>query len=83
MIVMQSLTKKLETWNTLTINNDAEIGSLTPKTVQTSELSDPAGIIPTGIDTASALSLLMRRPLSTCRAINNELANNIIIPNQL
>jgi hypothetical protein len=38
---------------TLTIDNAADIGSLTPKTVQTSELSDPAGIIPIGTETAS------------------------------
>jgi hypothetical protein len=67
---------------TLTINNDAEIGSLTPKTVQTSELSDPAGIIPTGMDTASALSVLLRRPFSTCRTINIQLAKRLLaIPN--
>ena len=51
--------------------------------MQTSELSEPAGIIPTGFDTASVLSLLSRRPLSTCRAINDEVANKIIITNQL
>jgi hypothetical protein len=68
---------------TLTINTDAEIGSLTPKTVQTSELSDPAGIIPTGMDTASALSLLLRRPFSTWRTINIQLANKLLaIPNE-
>lgn len=38
---------------TLTIDIAAEIGSLTPNTVQTSELSDPAGIIPIGTDTAT------------------------------
>jgi len=37
---------------TLTIDNAAEIGSLTPKTVQISELSDPAGIIPIGTEAA-------------------------------
>lgn len=37
---------------TLTIDSAAEIGSLTPKTVQTSELSDPAGIIPIGTEAA-------------------------------
>jgi len=38
---------------TLTTDSAAEIGSLTPKTVQTSELSDPAGIIPIGTEAAT------------------------------
>jgi hypothetical protein len=38
---------------TLTTDNAADIGSLTPNTVQTSELSDPAGIIPIGMETAA------------------------------
>lgn len=31
----------------------AEIGSLIPRTVQTKELSEPAGIMPIGTETAS------------------------------
>ena len=38
---------------TLTMDSAAEIGSLTPKTVQTSELSDPAGIIPIRTEAAT------------------------------
>jgi len=38
---------------TLTMDSAAEIGSLTPMTVQTSELSDPAGIIPIGTEAAT------------------------------
>jgi hypothetical protein len=41
-------------------------------------LSDPAGIIPTGIDTASVLSLLLRRPLNTCRIIRAELTYKLL-----
>lgn len=38
---------------TFTIAIAAEIGSLTPRTVHTSELSEPAGITPIGIDIPS------------------------------
>lgn len=38
---------------TFTIEIAAETGSLTPRTVQTSELSEPAGIIPMGIEIPS------------------------------
>ena len=44
--------KQNKVFLTLTIDNAAEIGSLTPKTVQISELSDPAGIIPIGTEAA-------------------------------
>jgi hypothetical protein len=44
--------KENKVFFTLTIDNAAEIGSLTPKTVQISELSDPAGIIPIGTEAA-------------------------------
>ena len=38
---------------TFTMAIAAETGSLTPRTVHTSELSEPAGIIPIGIDIPS------------------------------
>jgi len=38
---------------TFTIAIAAETGSLTPRTVHTNELSEPAGIIPIGIDIPS------------------------------
>jgi len=43
----------MELQHTFTTAIAAEIGSLTPKTVQTRELSEPAGIIPIGIEIAS------------------------------
>lgn len=45
----------------------AEIGSLIPRTVQTKELSEPAGIMPIGTETASFWSFLLRSPLRTCK----------------
>lgn len=50
---------------TFTIAIAAEIGSLTPRTVHTSELSEPAGMIPIGIDIPSFWLSLLRRPLRT------------------
>ena len=44
----------------------AEIGSLTPRTVQISELSEPAGIIPIGIEIPSFWLSLISRPFRTC-----------------
>ena len=52
---------------TFTIANAAETGSLTPRTVQTSELSEPAGIIPIGIEIASFWLPLLSRPFRTCK----------------
>lgn len=51
--------------DTFTIAMAAETGSLTPRTVHTSELSEPAGIIPIGIDIPSFWLSLLRRPLRT------------------
>ena len=45
----------------------AEIGSLTPRTVQTNELSEPAGIIPIGIEIPSFWLSLLNRPFKTCK----------------
>lgn len=50
---------------TFTIAIAAETGSLTPRTVHTSELSEPAGIIPIGIDIPSFWLSLLSRPLTT------------------
>lgn len=50
---------------TFTIAIAAETGSLTPRTVHTNELSEPAGIIPIGIDIPSFWLSLLRRPLRT------------------
>jgi hypothetical protein len=51
---------------TFTIDMAAEIGSLTPRTVQISELSEPAGIIPIGIEIPSFWLSLISRPFRTC-----------------
>lgn len=52
--------------NTFTIATAAEIGSRIPSTVQTRELSEPAGMIPSGILRASSASSRLKSPLSTC-----------------
>lgn len=51
---------------TFTIVNAAETGSLTPRTVQTNELSEPAGMIPMGIEIPSFWLPLLSRPFRTC-----------------
>jgi hypothetical protein len=43
----------------------AAIGSRIPSTVQTSELSDPAGMMPMGIVQAASTSSLLDNPLMT------------------
>lgn len=50
---------------TFTIDIAAETGSLMPRTVQTSELSDPAGIMPIGIEIPSFWLSLLSRPFKT------------------
>ena len=52
--------------NTFTIDMAAETGSLTPRTVQTRELSEPAGIIPIGMEIPSFWLSLLSRPFRTC-----------------
>lgn len=47
----------------------AETGSLTPRTVQTNELSEPAGIIPIGIEIPSFWLSLLSKPFRTCTQI--------------
>lgn len=54
---------------TFTIVIAAEIGSLTPKIVQTSELSEPAGIMPIGIEIASFWLSLLSKPFRTCTIV--------------
>jgi len=51
---------------TFTIAIAAETGSLTPRTVQTNELSEPAGIIPIGIEIPSFWLSRVSRPFRTC-----------------
>lgn len=51
---------------TFTIDNAAGIGSLTPKTLQASELSEPAGTMPIGGKIFPFVSTLLSKPLRTC-----------------
>lgn len=45
----------------------AETGSLTPRTVHTKELSEPAGIMPMGTDIPSFWLSRLSKPFKTCR----------------
>lgn len=51
--------------HTLTIAMAADTGSLTPSTVQTKELSEPAGMIPIGTEIASFWLSLVSKPFKT------------------
>lgn len=56
----------LKETSTLTMEIAAETGSLSPRTVHTKELSEPAGIIPIGIEIASFWLSLLSKPFKTC-----------------